>query len=71
VTAQAEELARTAEQLQDLVARFHAEVGTDAGVDAAFEGDGDDEEEQSFVPRRRDADWGPRDARPGQVSRAS
>jgi len=65
--SQIEELARTPEQLQELVARFHAEVG---------DGDGeyldDQDEEGAHVPRRRADDWAPAPrADCGYVSRAN
>ncbi|MFN8636776.1 MAG: methyl-accepting chemotaxis protein [Chloroflexota bacterium] len=70
VTVQAEQLARTAEQLQDLVARFNAEVDVDAAYDDGAEAWAE-QDEQSFVPRRRAEDWAAADAETAYVSRAS
>jgi methyl-accepting chemotaxis protein len=67
VTSQAEELARTAAQLQELVMRFHAEVGTDAAIEAAYS----DDDEDGYLPRRRGDDWSHAEAGHGYVSRAS
>jgi hypothetical protein len=66
VTTQAEELARTAEQLQALVARFHAGVGADADID----GDAEDEA-QTVVARRRADDWAGAESEEAYVRRAS
>ncbi len=65
VASQVEELARTSEQLQELVARFHAEVGDGEYLD-------DQDEEGAHVPRRRADDWAPAPrADSGYVSRAN
>ena len=66
---EAEDLARTANQLQELVMRFHAEVGTDAAIEAAYANDGD--EYDAVVPRRRQDDWGTVETGHGYASRAS
>jgi hypothetical protein len=68
VTVQAEELARTAGQLQDLVMRFHAEVGTDAAIEATYAGD---YQKADVVLRRRGGDWSRDHSGHGYESRAS
>jgi len=74
VTAQAEDLARTAEQLQDLVARFHAEVGgavDSDDYDAEYDDDLTDDADEPYIPRRRPGDWAPAETGRGYTSRAS
>jgi methyl-accepting chemotaxis protein len=73
VTAQAEDLANTAEQLQELVARFHAGVGAglhaeDAGTEYA---DTTGWQEPAVTPRRRSGDWSVAENPGRYVSRAS
>jgi uncharacterized FlaG/YvyC family protein len=73
VTAQAEDLANTAEQLQELVARFHAGVGAglhaeDAGAEYA---DTTGWQEPAVTPRRRSGDWSVAENPGRTVSRAS
>src|SRR5581483_4420616 len=53
VTVQAEELARTAEQLRALVERFH----TRTELDADYAADGYADEGEPVVARRRSDDW--------------
>ena len=63
--SQLDELARTPEQLQELVARFHAEVGDGEYPDH-------DDDDGPHVPRRRADDWAPAPrADSGYVSRAN
>ena len=66
-----EDLARTAGQLQELVMRFHAEVGTDAAIEAAYGFEPGDEADYDVTPRRRGDDWGQSGTGHGYASRAS
>jgi hypothetical protein len=50
--------------------RFHAEVGTDSLIEAAYDFEEEDEEYEP-VQRRRSDDWAPAEARPGYAHRAS
>ena len=67
VTAQAEGLARTAEQLQALVARFHAGADAEYEDEEAWEAD----EDRPVVARRRADDWVSAEAEEAYVSQAS